>query len=175
MRARGYATRGAFVSRRPGRGRTATPNRCRPCSSYPTQARDGVQWLPRATLGPAKGNGVTHSQVLKLGEYAGGTRTIQKTKEAVEPVVAIEPAALIAHLHQPRPNVFRPRVDEDGHRARIRRIDDEAIARHDAGQIRRRGAPTGHPASTRKPVQHRECEDHEECGKHETSFDLGDS
>ena len=39
--------------------------------------------------------------MLKLREYAGGTRTIQKTKEAVEPVVAIESAALITDLHQP--------------------------------------------------------------------------
>jgi hypothetical protein len=83
-------------------------------------------------LAARKRNFVAYSQVLKLGKNAASTRTIQKAKEAVEPVVAVEPATLIPHLHQSRPNVFGLRIEGYSHRVRKRRLDDEAIAHHDA-------------------------------------------
>ena len=62
-------------------------------------------------------NLVADREMLKLRENAGGAWTIQVAEEAVQPVVAIEAAAPIAHLNQPGPHMFRPGVDDDGHRA----------------------------------------------------------
>ena len=59
---------------------------------------------------------VTNGEVLKLRENAGGARTIQIAEEAIEPVVAVQAATLLADLHEPRPNAFWRRVDDDGHR-----------------------------------------------------------
>ena len=109
---------------------------------------------------------VTNGEVLKLREDAGCTGTIQIADEAVEPVVAVEATALVADLHQPGPDVFWRRVDDDDRRSRVRRVDEEAVARHDARQIGCRGAPPAHPSSDRKPIQDRDRENHEECGKH---------
>ena len=77
-----------------------------------------------------KRNFVAYGQVLKLQKNAVRTRAIQKAEEPVEPVVAVQTAALIPHLHQPRPNVFRPRIDGYSHRVRKRWLDDEAVAHH---------------------------------------------
>jgi hypothetical protein len=63
--------------------------------------------------------------VLKLRENAGRTRTIQIPEEPVEPVIAVEPATLIPDLDEPWPDVFRRRIDDDGHRPGIRRMVEE--------------------------------------------------
>jgi hypothetical protein len=42
---------------------------------------------------------VTDREVLELGEDACGARAIEVAEEAIEPVVAVEPASLIPDLH----------------------------------------------------------------------------
>ena len=43
-------------------------------------------------------NVVTNREMLKVGQNARGARPIEVAEEAIEPVVAIQPAALIATL-----------------------------------------------------------------------------
>src|SRR6185503_20761144 len=121
--------------------------------------------------GPAwastEGDFVASLNLLKFRKDAGRARSIEIPEETVEPVVTVQPATLIADLHEPRPDMLRSRVDDDGHRARIRLAGEQAVARHDPCEIGRRRSPTVHPAANRNPIQDRERENHGECGNHE--------
>jgi hypothetical protein len=48
---------------------------------------------------------VTDREVLKLRENTCRARTIKVAEEAIEPVVAVQPAALIADLNEPGPDI----------------------------------------------------------------------
>jgi 1-acyl-sn-glycerol-3-phosphate acyltransferase len=87
---------------------------------------------------------------LKLRQDGVCAWAIEIPDQTVQPVVAIQSASLIAHLHQPRPDVFWPGIDCDRQRGRVGRIDDGGIAGHDAGEIRRRAAPALEPTPRRK-------------------------
>ena len=107
---------------------------------------------------------VTDGQPLKLGQDWSRS-AIEITEQPVEPVVAVQPAALIPHLHEPRPDVSG-RASPSPPASPIRRIDAGAVARHDPAEIGRRGPPTPEPPPHREPVQHRQRERNEQDGNH---------
>lgn len=109
--------------------------------------------------GPPPADLVTYGEVLKLGEDAGRTWAIEKAKEPVEPVVAIQPATLVADLHQPRPDVLWRRIHGDRLHRHLRRIGDQRVAGHHARKLLRRGSPPAEPSPNRKPVDRCERED----------------
>ncbi len=63
--------------------------------------------------GSSPGDLVTHGELLKLGKDASRAWTVEESKESVKPVVAVQPASVVADLYQRRPDVLWRRIHSD--------------------------------------------------------------
>ena len=63
------------------------------------------------SIASSKGNHVADCQLLKLRNDVIRTWTIEIAEQTIEPVIAVQPAASIPHLQEPRPDVLRSRVN----------------------------------------------------------------
>src|SRR4029453_9483790 len=95
---------------------------------------------------PACRDLVADRQVLGLREDPVSARPVEKSKQPTEPVVAVQPAASISHLHEPRPNLLWAGVN--GH-AECRAVGggwNQEITNHRARKLRVCSAPVWIPS-----------------------------
>ncbi len=107
-------------------------------------------WLDRPHRKPALApdwNFVSNRETLPLGQNAIGAGTIEISEKAIEPVVAVETAALVAHLHQPGPDVRRRGVDGDAECRFVARQRHLIIAKHGAVKFCFGGSPRSAPST----------------------------
>jgi hypothetical protein len=90
-----------------------------PMGRCPGQRRSGI---PRGFWRPPRAAGTRGDARL--------ARTIEKAEQPVKPVLAVQAAALVAHLHQPGPDVLRRRIHGDGPPRQIGGIGEQRIAGH---------------------------------------------
>src|SRR5436189_251109 len=76
------------------------------------------------------------------------------------------PSTIKALPHKTGTDGCQPTVEVNGPRVGNRGIDGDAIARHDAGQIGRSGAPMARPTSNRKPTHNGDSERNDDRGNH---------
>src|SRR6185436_20915549 len=95
---------------------------------------------------------IADSELLKLGEQAVGARSIEIPEHAVEPVVAVESATLVAQLHQPRPDEFRSCIDGDRERGRVVRRYYACVALPRAHPLDSCRPPSEEPLAQRYPI-----------------------
>jgi RND family efflux transporter MFP subunit len=120
-------------------------NRIQPKLPHPIQAADVSHVQYERAIGfedghrPARTssdrNVVTDGEVLELRQNARGARTIEVAEQAIERVVAVQPAALISNLHEPWPDVLGCCVDRNRRRSGIRPLNQQAVARHHAREV----------------------------------------
>lgn len=129
--------------------------------------------LDRKPLAASHRNHVADFEMLTVRKDTFGTRTIQEAEQAVEPVVAVQPASPITHLHEPRPDIRRSCLDRDGERCFVARIQNATVTEHRTIPVHVGGAPTPVPASDGKPVQkagHDEREKRHQPESHDVPF-----
>ena len=94
---------------------------------------------------PADGDDVAGPEILPLGEHALRARCLDDAEQPVEHVHAVEPSPPVPHLHEPRPDLLRPRTDGDRARRAMARPGDELVPRHGPGDLLVGRAPPAHP------------------------------
>src|SRR5579859_1363741 len=75
---------------------------------------------------------VAFRQLLELGQDAIRARSIQKAKQPIERVIAVQTAAPGTNLYQPRPDVSWRRVHGDSLSLHMSGIRDHRVPRHNA-------------------------------------------
>ena len=136
----GIHTRLREISRVPSDGRSA-PARAPSSIPHPVavsaqhQRTERLDRLDRKSSAAADGNFVADRKLLPLGQNAFGARRVEVSEQAIEPVIAVETAAPVAHLHQPRPDGRRRGVDRDAECRFIARQRHLCIAEHGACEL----------------------------------------
>src|SRR5689334_10412357 len=97
--------------------------------------------LHRKAQAAAQRNHVASLELLTFGQDTIGAWAIQIAEPTIEPVVAVETAAAIPHLHQPWPDTFRWRLDRDRKVRFICRRSHQGIATHHTSPLRKGASP----------------------------------
>jgi len=79
-------------------------------------------------------------QLLELRDDPVGAVNVT-AQQVLQRVEAVEAAAALADLYQPGPDIFRRGIDGDRAGGGHLRERDQLVARHGAGDLRRRRAP----------------------------------
>jgi hypothetical protein len=61
----------------------------------------------RLFLRRSEGDFIVQLEMLELSKRTVRTRPIQNAEDSIEPIVAVQATTLIAHLHEPGPNMIR--------------------------------------------------------------------
>ena len=120
---------------------------------------NGFDWKPGTST---YRNNVTDPELLEFRQHSLRAWGVQEAKQAVEPVVAVQPAASIPHLDEEGPDVSRRRVNGDSQRRCVVRNCNLWVPNHRPLDLRVGRAPASKPSSDRKPIDQAEANQHGE-------------